>query len=106
MFDYSPAPKPQHKRIKLTQKQRGDISPSVREEVKERSGNVCERCSMARATDMAHITRRWKLDHKTTADDLLHLCKSCHVWADNTAQGRQWLEEQVKLPFTDWIEDE
>ncbi|MCY9512245.1 hypothetical protein M5W68_21740, partial [Paenibacillus larvae] len=67
-FEYRPYSKAQQvrsKRVKLTQKQMGDISPSVDAKLKERSQGVCECCGAARATDRAHITSRGKLTHKT-----------------------------------------
>lgn len=75
------------KRVKLTQRQMGDISAKVDKELKTRSGLVCERCSAARATERAHITSRKHLTHKTTVDDLLHLCSPCHRWLDGDPEG-------------------
>ena len=91
MFEYRPVPKPSHKRIKPTARQRGAISTRVRQQLYERSGGLCERCGK-RAAHAAHITRRWKLE-RTTVNDLLHLCVTCHYWADNTAEGRKWLQK-------------
>lgn len=82
--------KPSFKRNKPTAKQRGAISPSVRQALKARSEGLCERCKAARAVHAAHITRRWKLD-RTTVFDLLHLCERCHVWCDTTKDGRAFL---------------
>ncbi len=94
MFGFNPVPKPQYKRYKPTAKQRGAITPKVRKELYERSGGRCERCG-GHAVHAAHKTRRWKLQ-RTTVDDLLHLCMTCHVWADNTADGRKWLDRQAR----------
>ncbi|OMF38804.1 hypothetical protein BK133_00960 [Paenibacillus sp. FSL H8-0548] len=74
-------------RVKLTQKQMGDISTKVDKQLKERSALVCERCSSARATERAHITGRKHLTHKTTVEDLLHLCTPCHRWLDGDPAG-------------------
>lgn len=93
MFQYRPVPKPNHKRLKPTAKQRGHVSTKVRKQLYERSGGFCERCGRYGGLQAAHITRRWKLD-KTTVDDLLHLCVECHIWADNTAEGREWLRSK------------
>lgn len=76
-----------NKPVKLSQKQMGDISAKVDAQLKERSGYVCERCRAARATERAHITGRKHLTHKTTVDDLLHLCTKCHKWLDGTPEG-------------------
>jgi|GEM_PF-1750148 len=76
-------------RIKQTQKQMGDISPSVDAELKVRSHGLCERCGKARATERAHLTGRKQLEWKTTAADLLHLCTACHDWLDETPEGIQ-----------------
>lgn len=80
-------------RIKPSQRQLGEISTKIRQEVKERSNGVCERCSMARATDMAHLIRRPQLKEKTHAGLLAHLCRSCHQFCDGSAVGRDWLEQ-------------
>jgi heterodisulfide reductase subunit B len=85
-------PKPSYKRFKPTAKQRGAINPSVRQRLAERSGGVCERCHSARAVHAAHTVRRWKLK-ETTLDVLIHLCVECHIWCDNTPEGRKFLSE-------------
>lgn len=90
MFEYLPITKEQqtHKqRIKLTQRQKGEISAKVDKELKERSGYVCERCGQARATERAHLIGRRHINHKTRVKDLLHLCTNCHDWLDETPQG-------------------
>lgn len=78
------------KRIKPTQRQMGNITQKVREVVKERSNGVCEvrmKCTGARAVDMAHITGRKQINRRTTPEDLLHSCKACHIWLDETVEG-------------------
>jgi heterodisulfide reductase subunit B len=93
MFELNSVPKSSQlyqKRIKPTQRQMGDISPKIREEVKERSQGICEvkrRCIGVMATDMAHITGRKQIKRKTTAEDILHACKECHIWLDETPEG-------------------
>lgn len=82
-----------HKRVKLTQKQKGDISAKVDKELKERSNGVCELCRGARASQRAHITGRKQIDHKTTAFDLLHVCVRCHIWMDETPEGIRFKRE-------------
>lgn len=87
---YSKAEQLRSKRVKPTQRQMGEISPRVRQQVKERSNDVCEvlmRCDGARAHEMAHITGRKQLKHRTTAADILHACVECHRWMDNTVEG-------------------
>ena len=81
-------------RIKLTQKQKGDISNKVREEVKERSNNICEICLRKKAFHLAHITSRKRIEHKTKAKDLLHSCIECHLWLDNTKEGKEYKEKR------------
>lgn len=96
MFEYLPQPKSKataKTRTKPNQRQKGEISTKVREQVKERSNEVCERCGMARATDMSHLIRRPQLTERTHAGLLAHLCRSCHVFADTTRDGREWLEQ-------------
>ena len=91
-FAYLPSPKPSHKRNKPRARTRGAISPKVRQQLKERSQGVCERCSKAEAVHAAHLERRWKLE-RTTVQDLAHLCVPCHINADQTAEGRVWLQQ-------------
>ena len=91
---FNPCPKPgKTKRSKPTQRQLGEISTKVREEVKERTMSHCElfhirqeKCSWV-AREMAHITSRKQLTHKTTAEDILHVCVGCHRWLDGTPEG-------------------
>jgi hypothetical protein len=81
-------------RTSLTQRQMGEISTKVDKQLKARSGNVCERCKCAKAVQRAHLVRRWKLTHKTTVNDLAHLCVPCHQWADQSGKvGREWLDK-------------
>lgn len=92
MFTLNQVLKPQHKRNKPTARQRGAISPKVRQQLAERSQGVCERCGRGGvALQAAHVTRRWQIDGRTTVDDLLHLCVPCHVFADTTKEGRDYL---------------
>jgi hypothetical protein len=93
IFAYNPVSKQSqlHRtRVKPTQRMMGDISAKVDKQLKERSGGICERCRAARATERAHITGRKHLTHKTTENDLLHLCTKCHVWLDETTEGIQY----------------
>lgn len=83
------------KRIKPTQRQKGAISNKVRQQVKERSNGICERCSSNRATDMAHIIGRKQIDHVTTEKDLLHVCVYCHQWLDETPEGIQFKRRKL-----------
>jgi len=76
-----------NKRSKVTQKQKGNISTNVREQVFERSNGICERCNSQRATQMAHIVGRKQIDHITNEKDLLHVCVPCHRWLDETPEG-------------------
>lgn len=85
------------RRVKLTQKQMGAISPKVRKEVKERSKGVCEvrmKCTGSRAVHMAHKRGRRRMEHRTTAKDLWHACLVCHVWLDTTAEGERFKKER------------
>jgi tRNA/tmRNA/rRNA uracil-C5-methylase (TrmA/RlmC/RlmD family) len=88
---FNPTPKPgKSVRIKPTQRMMGDISAKVRKEVRMRSQGSCEvkeRCTGDRAVQMAHITSRKQLTHKTTAADILDSCISCHKWLDEDPDG-------------------
>lgn len=77
-------------RTKPTQRQLGEISTKVRQEVKNRSNGACEvqkKCTGAFAREMAHVTSRKHLTHKTTAADILHSCVECHRWLDGDPEG-------------------
>lgn len=88
MLEWLPVPKPsQHRRIKPTQRQMGDISAKVDQELKARSLGICELCEKAPATERAHLIGRRRINHKTTALDLVHLCTPCHDWLDEDPQG-------------------
>lgn len=86
-------PKPSHARNRPTAKQRGTISVKVRKELRDRSNGICECCRYNLAAEAAHTLRRWKIEDRTTVNDLAHLCYDCHRWADNSQDGRKWLEE-------------
>lgn len=68
-----------------------NLSPKEDKRLKERSNGVCERCDRARAVERAHIVRRHNHSAPPVAEDYAHLCKVCHVWADGSKQGRDWL---------------
>lgn len=78
------------RRIKPTQRQMGAISQTVRQEVRARSGGICEvrqRCNGAKAVQQAHIIGRKQLTQRTTAATLLDSCLECHKWMDETTDG-------------------
>lgn len=93
LFTLNEVPKPSHKRNKPLARNRGAISSKVRKELFERSQGACERCKRQGVPlQAAHTTRRWQLD-RTTSSVLAHLCVPCHLWADNSKEGREWLTE-------------
>jgi len=58
-----------------------EFSKAVRDLVRERSGEVCERCSCQRATDFHHRRlkgRRGYLAGNENASNCLHVCRGCH----------------------------
>lgn len=81
------------KRSKLTRKQRSELSPKEDKRLKERSNGVCEKCDRQRATERAHIERRWKSEDKPIAEEFAHLCILCHRFCDSCHEGRKWLRE-------------
>ncbi|MNN69700.1 hypothetical protein D3C81_1855110 [compost metagenome] len=78
-------------RLKLSRQQRSELCAKETNRLKERSGGACEKCDRARATEKAHIERRWKSEGKPTAEDFAHLCTACHRWCDSCKEGRAWL---------------
>jgi hypothetical protein len=84
------------KRIKLTQRQMGEVTQKVRDAVKRRSLGRCEvrrRCQGAEALQMAHITSRKQLTRRTEPEDILHSCVECHVWLDQHPDGIRFKRE-------------
>lgn len=87
-----------HKRGKLRRSTISNLSAKEDKRLKERSNGVCERCDRARAVERAHIVRRHNHSAPPVAEDYAHLCKVCHVWADGSREGREWLLQfQSKL---------
>jgi predicted RNA-binding protein YlxR (DUF448 family) len=81
-------------RVKLTQRQMGEISTKVDKQLKNRSQWLCERCRAARAVQRAHLIRRGQLNWKTTVNELAHLCLPCHKFIDESGEpGRAWSEQ-------------
>jgi hypothetical protein len=73
--------------------------------VYERSNGICERCSSQRAVQMAHVISRKRIEHVTTANDLLHLCVPCHRWYDETVEGiqeKRRLEDEICRQRSDY----
>lgn len=97
MNEWRPVPKPVHKRMKKTAKERGRITAEVYADALDRSGGYCERCGNPQGLQCAHLVRRWKLP-ETTVNDVAMLCGpsvnagTCHNWVDYTAEGRKWAE--------------
>lgn len=98
-FRSNPVPKPKHKRNKPTAKQRGAISSEVYQAALERSGGRCERCGSTEGLQCAHLVRRWKIEGRTTVNDVAMLCGpsvnsgTCHHYVDYTAEGKEWAKE-------------
>jgi hypothetical protein len=100
-----------NKKVKLSQKEMGEISQKVRDKVNARTSfapiGCCERCKKNRngywTLEQAHIDSRGSIDHKTTEFDLARLCGpstqsgTCHHFA-HTGEGKAWMYEfQNKL---------
>ncbi|PNQ81932.1 hypothetical protein [Paenibacillus sp. F4] len=84
---YSKKQQTSSKRIKHTQRQKGDISNTVDQQLKKRSAGICELCGKAWAEERAHLTGRGHIDEKTKVTDLIHVCIPCHRWLDGTQDG-------------------
>lgn len=97
-----------NKRVKLTQKQKGDISNAVRKIVNDRSAETgyprCEGCHKNKSAcwtlENAHVEGRGSIPNKTTEYDLLRLCGpstqsgTCHHYVESTKQGKQYMLDQ------------
>lgn len=105
--EFNPAPKPgKPVRIKLTQKQMGDISAKVDKQLKARSKGICEvkiKCKGARAVQRAHTKGRRTIPHKTTVDDLFHACLACHNWLDQTPEGIRFNRKVREIGTTQYL---
>lgn len=99
MYELNAVPKPSHRRRKPTTKMRGRITPEVYNAAVERSDGRCERCKRYGQLEAAHLIRRWKIEERTTVNDIAMLCGpsvntgTCHNWIDYTREGREWAEE-------------
>jgi hypothetical protein len=58
------------------------MNKKTREAIAERSGNVCEFCHGARATQIHHIRHRSQ-SGTDEMQNLIHLCDLCHWRAHN-----------------------
>lgn len=98
MFDYLPVPKPKHPRRSQKRGNITKITQTVRKEVMERSGGLCERCgrSAAYSFEMAHLINASQLGRGDEPWNVVLLCGpsvnsgTCHNWVDYTAEGREW----------------
>src|SRR5690606_25027323 len=93
MIGYSKQQQLRNNRIKLTRSQRSNLTPKEDKRLKVRSNGVCERCDRQRATERAHVERRWKSEDRPVAEDFAHLCQPCHRWCDQSKEGREWLKQ-------------
>jgi len=60
-----------------------------REQIKKRSGGLCERCHTNPARDVHHLT--YRRIYKEKPSDLLHVCKLCHTYL-HPGKQRTWLD--------------
>ncbi|WP_128102812.1 hypothetical protein [Paenibacillus sp. DCT19] len=102
-FGYHPAPKPNHKRFKKTQKQHTSISKKVDYEAYRRAGEAgytrCERCGCSRPKyrfERCHMINASQYGTGKAPWNIVILCGpktatgTCHNWADETSEGRAW----------------
>jgi len=66
-----------------------DFSPSVREQVMERSGGICEICKQRPAVHMHHAVFRRHVK-VGTINIALHLCEACHEVCHSTRAMREY----------------
>lgn len=98
-FGYNPCTK-ESQLINVTdsRKSRSELHKDEVKRLKERSNGVCEKCDRSRASEKAHVERRWRSEGKPTVEDFIHLCINCHRWCDSCDDGRNWLIDfQTKL---------
>ena len=75
------------------------ISIKVRNEIKERSNGVCERCYNQPATEVTPALRRWEITDSAVVHDYVHLCPTCRGYCENTHAGRIFMVQfrQIRL---------
>jgi hypothetical protein len=89
-------PKPSFGRNKPKRRTLSELSVKEVARLRLRSNGVCERCDSHRATEKAHVERRWNSTKPPTAEDVIDLCKWCHTWADSCLAGRKWMRSFQK----------
>jgi len=98
-------PKPNHKRRVPKRGTRTRITQKARNEVYDRVGyRHCERCkrSQAYAFEVAHLIQASQGGSGDDPANLALLCgpstdsRTCHHFADYTAEGREWRMEKRK----------
>lgn len=111
-IEWRPAYKPDHNRRTLTQGQHTKITNKARKEVARRASEekgypVCERCGCSIPAgwfENAHLTNASQYGSGRVPWNIALLCGprtltgSCHQWADDTSEGRDWkIRKQAEL---------
>lgn len=98
MFEFIPAPKPNHKRGKPKRSTKTRITEKVRKSVLARSEGYCERCGKhsTYCMEMAHLVQASQGGRGDDPANVALLCGpsvntgTCHNFADYTKEGREW----------------
>lgn len=96
MFEFTPVPKPNHKRRVKKRGDRSKFSKMVRDAVKEHFDNMCADCG-GRACHVHHVMPRSRGGRNVFTNGLL-LCNDCHKEAHaNNEILNSWIKKFKKM---------
>lgn len=102
MFEFTPAPKPQHNRRTKKRKERGLFSQATKQAIFERDEWQCVSCRSYQLESVPHHIVFKSQGGEGTKRNGCAVCRSCHDWAHGKAkgpngephaEGRKWFEK-------------
>lgn len=104
-LDFTPVPKPQHKRKAPKRGERSKFSKMIRDQVKEKYNGLCQMCSK-RGCHVHHVMPRARGGRNVLTNALL-LCNECHKEIHaNEAYLKHWIELFREEYGPDFYKDE
>lgn len=97
MFEFKPAPKPEHQRRIPKWKVRTNFSEKTKKAIFERDNYECVKCGSHHLEHTPHhVIYRSQLGNGSMRNGVT-ICRSCHEWAHmSKKQNNEW--------FTRWVE--
>ena len=74
------------------------VSPELANQIRDRSGGICEICGQRRATEIHHLVGRRRKAHP---ENLLHLCYSCHRGSEGIHRNFELQKKYMRI-YQDW----